>query len=184
MVTDIGQKIKELRNNKGLTLKDLSEGTNLSIGFLSQLERGLTSISIDALEAIAKVFEVESAYFFSLPTNKKRCVMRSHEREIFNIEGGKFIHYHLSSNLEDKIMLPRLVEILPNNSSEEIELYNHQGEEIVYILEGILTVLFNNEVYELYPGDCLHIKSTNNHNWVNNTNKMVKLISVHTPTSL
>ncbi|MDO7205343.1 helix-turn-helix transcriptional regulator [Paraclostridium bifermentans] len=47
-----------------MTLKDLSEKTNLSIGFLSQLERGLTSIATDTLGSIADVFEVELSYFF------------------------------------------------------------------------------------------------------------------------
>lgn len=52
MIADVGKKIKELRTNKNLTLKDLSAKTNLSIGFLSQLERGLTTIAIDSLETI------------------------------------------------------------------------------------------------------------------------------------
>ena len=48
MIDDIGKKIKKLRTNKKLTLKELSERTNLSIGFLSQLERGLTTVAIDS----------------------------------------------------------------------------------------------------------------------------------------
>ena len=52
--TTIGLKIKELRNSKKFTLKYLSEETNLSIGFLSQLERGMTSVAIDTLAKIAK----------------------------------------------------------------------------------------------------------------------------------
>lgn len=56
--TSIGLKIKELRNAKKFTLKYLSEETNLSIGFLSQLERGMTSVAVDSLAKIARVLEV------------------------------------------------------------------------------------------------------------------------------
>ena len=57
--TIIGLRIKALRTEKKYTLKYLSEQTGLSIGFLSQFERGLTSIAIDSLEKIAQVLEVE-----------------------------------------------------------------------------------------------------------------------------
>ena len=46
MKEELGQKINEIRNAKGMTLKDVSEKTGLSVGFLSQVERGLTSIAI------------------------------------------------------------------------------------------------------------------------------------------
>ncbi len=65
MIDDIGKKIKKLRTNKKLTLKELSERTNLSIGFLSQLERGLTTVAIDSLTKIAKELDVNLTYFFS-----------------------------------------------------------------------------------------------------------------------
>lgn len=64
MIDDIGKKIKKLRTNKKLTLKELSEKTNLSIGFLSQLERGLTTVAIDSLTKIAKELDVSLTYFF------------------------------------------------------------------------------------------------------------------------
>ena len=69
----IGAKIKHLRTQRKMTLKDLSEKTNLSIGFLSQLERGLTSIATDTLGTIADVFEVELSYFFLKPRTKKKA---------------------------------------------------------------------------------------------------------------
>ena len=55
----IGLRIKSLRNEKKYTLKYVSENTGLSIGFLSQLERGMTSIAIDSLDKIATLLGVE-----------------------------------------------------------------------------------------------------------------------------
>ncbi|MGX4600359.1 helix-turn-helix domain-containing protein [Faecalimicrobium sp. JNUCC 81] len=181
MKEDIGLKIKQLRTNKNMTLKDLSEKTSLSIGFLSQLERGLTSIATDTLQTIAEVFDVELSYFFLKPRIKNKQVVRSYEKEVYNICTSGCIQYNLSNNLNDKQILPRLVEILPNNSDEDIQSYSHEGEEFIYILEGKLTLFLDDKEYELYPGDSVHFSSLQHHNWANYTNKMVKIIVTSTP---
>ena len=163
----IGAKIKSLRTQRKMTLKDLSEKTNLSIGFLSQLERGLTSIATDTLGSIADVFEVELSYFFLKPRTKKRPIIRSYEKEVFNICTSGCIQYNLSNDL--------------NNTDEDIQSYSHEGEEFVYVLEGTLTLFLDGEQHELYPGDSIHYNSSRNHNWANYTNKMVRMIVVATP---
>ncbi len=181
MNKDIGGKVKQLRTQKKMTLKDLSNKTDLSVGFLSQLERGLTSIATDTLGKIAEIFEVDISYFFIKPRLAKTPIVRSYEKEIFNICTLGCIQYSLSNDLKEKSMFPRLIEILPNNTEEEIQSYMHEGEEFIYVLEGILTVFLDDEQYELYPGDSIHYNSFTNHNWANYTNKMVKLLVVATP---
>lgn len=181
MIEGIGKKIKELRVSRNLTLKDLSVKTDLSIGFLSQLERGLTTIAVDTLYTIAEVLGVELSYFLSSPKQNKKLVLRSYEKEVFQIYSNQFIYYNLTNDIEDKVFLPRYIEILPSNNEEDITPYNHEGEEFVYVMEGILTLVVNNEKYELYPGDSAHYDSSIVHNWANRTNKTVKLITVHTP---
>jgi transcriptional regulator with XRE-family HTH domain len=181
---NIGMKIKQLRTEKGITLKELSMKSDLSIGFLSQLERGLTTIAVDSLEKLAEILEVHLTFFFDYPLKRKNKVLRSYEQELLDVEEGGFITYSLSSNLENKQLLPRLIEILPQKKKEEIISYKHEGEEFVYVLEGILTVCIDNEMYEVYPGDSLHIDSTLTHNWANYTNKKVKLLTVNTPNHL
>lgn len=181
MNKDIGKKIKELRLKNKMTLKDLSEDTNLSIGFLSQLERGLTSIATDTLSRIAQVLEVEVSYFFIKPKTRKDIILKSYEKSVFNICTSGCIQYNLSNDLTDKNIVPRFIEILPNNTDENIQSYIHDGEEFIYVLEGTLTLFLNEEQFELYPGDSIHYSSGNNHNWANYTNKMVRLIVVATP---
>ncbi|AWZ49416.1 helix-turn-helix domain-containing protein [Hathewaya limosa] len=181
MTGDIGSKIKELRNNRKLTLKELSAQTNLSIGFLSQLERGLTTIAIDSLEKIATVLGVDLSYFFNIPRENKGSILRSYEKEVFQIVQSKFIVYHLSNDIENRDLLPRIYEILPEEGTENLTSYQHDGEEFVYVLEGILTLYLDNTKYELYPGDSSHYESKFIHNWANHTNKIVKILTVHTP---
>lgn len=178
---NIGMEIKKLRTEKGITLKELSEKSELSVGFLSQLERGLTTIAVDTLEKLAAILDVHLTHFFNVPAKKQDMVLRSYEREIMDSVEGGFIKYSLSSNFENKQLVPRLIEILPQKKDEEIVSYTHEGEEFVYVLEGILTVYLNGTRHEVYPGDSVHMDSTIAHNWANYTNKTVKLIAVNTP---
>ncbi|MGO1712760.1 MAG: helix-turn-helix domain-containing protein, partial [Senegalia sp. (in: firmicutes)] len=67
---EIGSEIKELRKQNNMTLKDLSEKTGLSIGFLSQFERGLSTIAIDSLELIARSLDVGLSHFLLKPNAK------------------------------------------------------------------------------------------------------------------
>ena len=66
-------------------------------------------------------------------------------------------------------------------NQENIELYSHEGEEFIYVLEGILTLNVDNTQTDLYPGDSAHIKSISPHNWRNNTSKIVKILTVNSP---
>ncbi|NQD67646.1 helix-turn-helix transcriptional regulator, partial [Bacillus haikouensis] len=66
---EIFKKIKDLRQERGLTLKDLSAKTDLSVSFLSQVERGSSSLAITSLKKIADAFEVPITQFFDSETN-------------------------------------------------------------------------------------------------------------------
>lgn len=184
MNKDIGNKIKFLRQSKGMTLKTLSEQVGLSIGFFSQLERGLTSIAIDSLSKIAEVLGVELNYFLQKPKEKDNIVIKSYEQEISQIINSNIIYYNLSNKLSSSNILPKLVQVLPHEEKEEVIEYSHEGEEFIYVLEGILTVYVDHNEYTLYPGDCVHFDSILNHNWINNTNMNVKLLIVNTPNFL
>lgn len=181
MALDIGKKLKSLRQEKNYTLRTLGEKTGYSIGFLSQLERGLTTVAVDALEKLADALEVELSTFFVTPKKEDTFVMRSYEKEVLSRNENKFVDYILSNDVSDKTMFPRLIEIFPSLEEEVIENYSHKGEEFVYVLEGILSVDIDGIKSDLTPGDSLHIHSTRFHNWKNNSHKVVKLLAVHTP---
>jgi transcriptional regulator with XRE-family HTH domain len=181
MFSQIGAKINKLRSDKKLTLKELSQLSDLSVGFLSQLERGLTTVAIDSLDNISKALGVDINYFFTLSKEQSNFIQKSYEREVIFMDKDNFIQYHLSNNLSNKKMLPRMIEVYPKKDNETVLTYAHEGEEFIYILEGILTYYYDGEKNELYPGDSVHICSTSSHNWENNTNKIVKLLMVSTP---
>jgi len=180
MKKEIGQKIKELRVGKGFTLKDLSEKADLSIGFLSQVERGMASIAVTSLEKVAEVLEVDLSFFFTPPKKHVTSVMRSYEHEVFSVEESRF-YYRLANDLEQTTLEPMLINLLPNQTREGITPYSHKGEEFVYVLEGVLTVFVGEEQHQLNPGDSIHMLSSIPHEWANFTNKLVKVLCVSTP---
>lgn len=181
MSEDIGSKVKELRTNSKLTLRELSEMTSLSTGFLSQLERGLTSIATDSLQKLAEALNVGTSYFFSNPTIKNGVIMRNYEKEVMKIDNSMYISYLFTPNPTDKVMMPRIIEVLPYNSAESLTPYQHEGEEYIYVIEGTLTLFINGQSYELYPGDCAHYNAKVIHNYANHTNKLVKILEINTP---
>lgn len=185
MNQEAGRSLKKLRTQKKITLERLSKETGLSVGFLSQFERGLTSIAIDTLEKIAAVFDVEIDYFISPPKKPDSSViLKSHALEVSDIISSNIILRTMNNNIADKALYPRLIEILPLAQEEDITTYTHEGEEFIYVLEGILTLLHKNREYSLYPGDSAHYFSTEEHNWTNKTNKVVKFLCVSLPNPL
>lgn len=184
--TDIGNLVKKRRKEQKITLKELSDRTKLSIGFLSQFERGMTSIALDSLQKIAKELDMDMNAFFHIPkksAQEEDPVVRSYNREI-GLINSKFVQFHLAKNISEAHFLPRLYELWPSSGDQHVKTYMHEGAEFIYVLEGILTLNYKNKVYELYPEDCAYLDSAVPHNWENNTNKKVRLLVVNAPNPL
>lgn len=180
MNSTIGKKVKELRQQHNLTLKELSQKTGLSSGYLSQFERGQTTIAIDNLEQIAKFFNVELSYFLEKFKETSSPVVRNYEQLDLQITNEQFISQSLVRTKEQASFLPRIVEILPSKQIiEEVELFDHKGTEFVYVLEGVLDLHLEKETYCLYPGDSAYYSSNEIHNWVNNSTRITKFLVVN-----
>jgi transcriptional regulator with XRE-family HTH domain len=179
----IGAHIRNLRLAKKLTLKQLSDASGLSVGFLSQLERGMSSIAIDTLARLAHILGADLSSFFNVVQGA------SHDPVVhgFDLKAApvspQIIQYVLSNDPLGFEMLPRLFLLMPMDAlaDEQIEMYSHDGEEFTYVLEGIVTVYVDGVRHTLYPGDSIHIRSNLPHNWVNLTTKPARLLSINAP---
>jgi len=182
MDKEVGARIKQRRMDKNLTLKDLGEKTNLSVSYLSLIERGKASINLTILYSIAKALDTPPSFFIQEGDNGCTHIIHSYEQRVCQV-GTRHIYYELSGKIdrEDTVFQPLLVVLLPGESRENFDTYAHEGEEFGYVLEGRLSFFVDGVEYELYPGDSLHISSTHMHNWANFTNNNVKLIYVTTP---
>lgn len=172
----IGPKIKSLRLKNGLTLEELASRTELTKGFLSQLERDLTTTSIqtlfDILEALgttAKEFfddEVEHQVVFK----KSDCFVK--ESESYTIEW-------LVSNAQRNEMEPILMSINPKSHSEVI--LPHEGEEFGYVIEGELVLVCDDKEYELENNSSFYLYGNEQHYIKNNGSQKGVILWITTP---
>ncbi|MDO5016335.1 MAG: XRE family transcriptional regulator [Eubacteriales bacterium] len=184
---DIGGVVKEARKSQSVTLRQLSEATGISVGFLSQFERGICNISLDSLSKIAQALDISVDEFFhedEVKQDKDYQVLRPHEMVPAHVSNSS-IQYHLTTNYNSGF-LPRIHVLLPQpeNPPEEIATYSHAGEEFIYVLEGVLNLYVGDKQDLLYPGDSAYFRSGIAHNWVNLSNKVTRVLSVNYPNPL
>ncbi|WP_373895761.1 cupin domain-containing protein [Virgibacillus sp. CBA3643] len=175
----IYKKIKELRVKEEMTLKDLSEITGLSVSFLSQIERGSSSLAITSLKKIADAFNVTMSYFFEEIENNNYA-LRKEDQKPFTLIGSDVGYIRLAGNFREKKLEAMKVTLPPNRPYEEKT--RHPGEEFYYVLKGIVIFKIENQEYVLNVGDTIHFPSGKIHQWKNPTNEESILISVLTPT--
>jgi transcriptional regulator with XRE-family HTH domain len=180
----IGAAIRSLRKERGLSLKELSERTGLSSGFLSLVERGHSSLAITSLYNIAKALDTDMASFLpDAPTVEERHplphVVRAEENSKLEIISSERTYKMLSPRGPGLALEPLLVTMQPSESFEEP--YTHEGEEFAYVLSGELIFLIDGEEYRLGPGDSIQLKSTVPHAIHNPSNEPVQALWVLTP---
>ena len=179
----IGSKIKALRKEKNMTLKQLSDGSGLSVGFLSQLERGISSIAIDSLAKIAEILGVNlSTFFQEMKVVDTDPVVHSYDMLCTQVS-PQIIQFILSNDVSGFGALPRIFQLMPQANADipKLEMYCHTGEEFIYVLEGVVTVFIGDSRYCLYPGDSIQVRSNQPHNWINYTNKIAKILTFNYP---
>ncbi|MEK5230776.1 XRE family transcriptional regulator [Lysinibacillus sp. FSL K6-0232] len=175
MDRDIGILIKSLRKSKKMTLKEVSEKTDLSISFLSQVERSLCSITLQSLRKISEALGVSPSYFFPDTIEMdKNMIRRGGAKQAEH--SSSFIYSDLSGNVTNPLFVPILVTLLPGDKKETP--FSHEGQEFIYVLEGMLTVILNDTEYDLSPGDSIHMESNVPHNWFNKTKHPTQFIFV------
>lgn len=183
MINEYGIIINQLRTEKNMTLKDLAEKCNLSVAFLSQIERGLASPAIISLNSIAEALDVDLSYFFSIPKKNENTsiITKSYEQVPFVVKHSNYIYSELSQHFEERKMEIMHEIILPGKEENYPTIGSHIGEEFIYVLEGVVTLIYGDKQYELYPGDSAHYPSSVPHTWRNYTNKLAKILSINTP---
>ena len=175
----IGQKIRDLRNEKGMTLGDLAEKINVSPSLISQLERGGVNPSVSLLKVIADVFQTSLSSMLEEEEQKPLevpHVLKERERKILTTEGGvKFVL--LSGNYD--LGCEFIYNEWPAGSSTGKEKYVHEGVESGLLLEGELEVELEEKAYQLKPGDSITIRSDIPHRLNNKGKKLAKGVWVN-----
>ena len=177
----IGARIKALRTEKHYTLKTLSDMTGLSVGFLSQTERGISTIAVDSLAKVAACLDAPLSTFFADQVQDTSDPVVHGFSAHRTMVGPQIIESVLSQNMMDFDFLPKYFQLMPFSDSDIPERYSHSGEEFIYVLTGIVTLWLEDRRHTLYPGDSIQIHSNQPHNWANYTNKAAELLSINYP---
>ena len=171
----LGIKIKEIRTIKRMTLKILAEKTGFSISFLSQLERGKSSATLESLKKISIALEVNPSYFFIDSDEEKHIVHRNASVPI-RMKEHDIYYKDLSGEINKPAFAPLLVVMKPNQN--EGNPITHEGQEFLYVLEGQLTVQISEKLHILNAFDSIMVDSRDLHYWYNYSDNDVRFLCI------
>jgi DNA-binding transcriptional MerR regulator/quercetin dioxygenase-like cupin family protein len=172
----ISRHLRKLRRQRGMTLSQAANGTNLSVSFLSSLERGKTNASVATLQKLAVFYGTNVQSFFGTSKKPHKLVTARVRKQLSNEPG---INIELLS-FGNNVMEPHLYRIAPGTSSGGS--YHHEGEEFIYVISGCCEIWLDEmEHYSLREGDCLYFSSTQTHRWSNSGSETAVLLWTNTP---
>ena len=156
----IGDKIKRMRIEKGLTQEELANRCELSKGFISQLENDLTSPSIATLIDILEILGTNLKEFFSDDRDEK--ITYTYE-DMFETENEelKYSLMWLVPNAQKNMMEPIMITLQPGG--QYLEEDPHEGEEFGYVLQGAVSIHLGNKTYKAKKGESFYYTADKTH---------------------
>ena len=190
----IGTKLKQIRLEKRLTLQQLADKASVSVGLLSQIERGISTSTIANIQKIVKALNISFATLFddeqttetsmaTTPNGRQKgriSVVRDRARKKLVMPSGGFME--LLAPVHNHKMEFILIRY-PVGTRVKTP-FVHEGEECGLVLEGRLKVILGDQEIILEAGDSIYFDSTIPHKWENAGDTEVKFISTLTPPSL
>lgn len=174
----LGSRIRQKRTEKNMSMKELSDQTGLSTGFISQVERDLTEPSITSLRKISEALEVALFHFF-VDEEREERVVRKDARQKIHFPESHVVYELLSPDLNRQ--METFMGTLEPGAVTSTEAMAHDGEEVIYILEGTMYIRIGNEEYTLEEGDTIYYFGTIPHVIQNRGEMTLKFLSTITP---
>jgi transcriptional regulator with XRE-family HTH domain len=175
---DLGRRIRVRRRDLGLSLRALADRVGLTASFLSQIERGLTSPSLESLRRISDALEVPIFYFLVEPDQKSPVVRRGKRAEL-KLPDSNLTYQLLTPDL-NRQMEAFLAEREPGQEKIIIPL-RQETEEFIYVLQGQLEIELGTDTYLLDPGDSAYFHGSMLRRLAARGNTTLRFISVITP---
>lgn len=157
---DIGAKLKELRILKGLTQEELADRAEMSKGFISQLERDLTSPSIATLMDILQCLGTSIGEFFNETPEEQIVFGKTDYFEKHDLELKNEIKW-IIPNAQKNMMEPILLTLEPGG--ETYPDNPHEGEEFGYVLQGNISIHIGSKTYKAKKGESFYFVSDKKH---------------------
>jgi transcriptional regulator with XRE-family HTH domain len=180
--TSVGQRVRMVREEKGLTTADVGQRTGLSPTYLDQIEADELSPPLGTLIRIAKALDMKLGRFISSGEVKPFTVVRKDERRIVSRYTSAqrdqygYTYESLAPDKKDRHMEPFMVTLVP--SSARKELSTHAGQEFIYVLEGAMEIILEDYTDVLHPGDSIYYDSTVPHLVKCHSKETTKILAV------
>ena len=173
---DIGRRIRNLRNRKGLTQQELADRTELTKGFISQLERGQVSASVATLMDLIECLGTTPAEFFE---DEEPQVVFTEKEYFEKLDEQGNSRQWIVPMAQKFQMEPLLVVIQPHSSLEEDK--PHNGEEFGFLISGRLNLYLGDKVYHVKSGESFYYQASQKHRIENPGSRQARFIWISTP---
>lgn len=175
----VGQKLRELRNSKGLSLRALADRSGLNVNTLSLVENGKSSPSVSTLQQLALTLDMPIATFFESEPSEKRIVFTPADQRPQAASGSTQMQ-NLGKDLAGSVVQPFVVTLRPGVGSGD-RMIIHTGHEFVYCLSGSIRYQIEQDAYILKAGDSLVFEAHLSHCWENNGDETAQILLIFYP---
>jgi transcriptional regulator with XRE-family HTH domain len=176
---EIGKRIKAIRVEKRFTLENVAAHTGFTKGYLSKVEKSAKSPPVSTLSTIARALDVSISLLLGEENQSTPlCLVKKGERPLIARDGTAFGYSYeaIAYKFRNRMMEPFIL-TLPLNPKKRT-MYKHEGQEILFVLEGTMKFFHGNEELIVDEGDCIYFDSMIPHFGESVGNKKVKCLMV------
>lgn len=176
----IGHQVREYRTKLGMTVADLGRQANLSPGMLSKIENGVTSPSLSTLQSLSRALNVPvTAFFRKFEEQRDATFVKAGQGLAIERRGTRAGHqYHLLGHTIGKNLVVEPYMVTLTEQSDVFPLFQHSGQEFIYLLEGEVAYRHGNKLYAMQAGDSLFFDADAPHGPEELRKLPIKLLSV------
>lgn len=162
-IDKIGSSIRSLRKSRRMTLQQLAKETGLSTGYLSNIERNITSPTLMNIQKICEIFNSSLGDLLERNAEEK-IIIRKEDREITIDEEHSMRIETIDFGIENTSFL--WAELPPMSETKE-EWWTHEFGEVGTVISGEMTVNIDGEEFDLKKGDSVYVKAHTRHSYYN-----------------
>ncbi|WP_348922377.1 helix-turn-helix domain-containing protein [Enterococcus rotai] len=179
---EIGEKLRNLRVQKNLTQEELGERTDLTKGYISQLERDLSSPSMETFFNILEVLGITPEQFFSERTLAQKIVYRDDDSTLYYDEENGYELKWLIPESNEKEMEPVLLTFDKNGEYKTFE--PSLSETFIYVIDGSVSLILGESTYSAKKGEAMYYQATEPHQLINHSKGKSRVLIVATESYL
>jgi transcriptional regulator with XRE-family HTH domain len=177
---EVGKRIQQYRMSKRLTLQELAEKTGFTKGYLSKIEKAKKAPPVSTLINLAKVFGISISEILGEVEDDKSPIylVKKKDRPFIARDGTVFGYAYqtLAHKFHGRHMEPYIL-TLPLKPRQNT-LFQHTGEEMMFVLEGMMKFFHGEKEFIVEEGDCIYFDASIPHYGICQKNKEVKILMV------